>query len=249
MESPSVVYHKEEPAMGSLAPRIPTAIFSSMTLASIALLFSIGHMCAQQEFLITCLLAVGCGGLYGLFVDVFQVELLSKYKLQGAATLSVAILLLAPAHYGGDHPPECVGMLNGLVSVETGKPIDVHRTAYTHVLAASHEHAVMKIKIVYPIGSTHHKRMAEEVRDALNGISMNGGVEASVWSTGSWKESVKNTFKDLPARITVRYRPEVRSLVPRLKQILARYPDFSVAEAGRIAASNDPHQIIVEIGM
>ena len=231
--------------------KIPTIIFILMIVMAIALLYLVGHMCPQQEFLITCLFAVGFGGLYGLYVPKFQVEWLTKYKFHGSATIAALILFLAPTSYPEtENPPHCVGIINGLLGASALHNSNVMTSGneqFFTLIANASLQSPLKIKIVYPIGSKKLKTIAEELQTRFNQITLGRAIEASVWSIGNWKNSLTNQFKRIPDQIVIKYRDSVRSYVPAIKKGLTSFSEFTVVESDW-SDREEVYDIVIEIG-
>ena len=177
----------------SHALKVPTTIFLGMVIVSFSLRLILGELCPIQEMFISILLSVGCGGLYGLYIEMLNVELLSKYKIVGSAGIAVVLLFfLSPATYR-DNPPKCKGIFS------TNWNVQLVNSAYAGTIqpALGLEHKV--IRIIYPIGVNEDKEVANEIKRKID--ERFPGIEVTIWSRGSWKTAIANQFRDFPNTI------------------------------------------------
>ena len=203
--------------------------------------FLIGDICPVQEFFLLTLFSVGCGGIYGLYIETMSVNFLSRSKVLGAAGISVVIIQLAPV--STERSQSC----ESIVSSETFKLV---KEAFAAPVQAGQENKKLKgarIRIYYPIGKTKLEKKATLLKKKIDIAFKDAKV--TVWSKGTFRQAILNKFSSFPENITIHYKKEFSEAERKeLEKLAAQLKDFKVNQKSNIPKKKASEDIRIEIG-
>lgn len=225
-----------------------------------------GTISPVQEFFMTTLLAVGCGGLLATFGDDLGIEVIAKYKARGAIGVMLLIYAFAPAS-NSRQVKKLENNSDRKEQTQKAKRPDSSESArVNHAVLLASVLAVRKpelpaaryvafppsdttrIKIIYPIGVDKLNNLAWKLKRQLNRFDRSYDVR--VFSSGTWRTAIINRFKSFSNSARVTVAPTDGALANRIVKELRKKKKLKNVNINRVQnCKTQSFDVIIELGI